>query len=61
MKRMIIAIIAYLTAGVGFYHTFFDGSIGYGSIMLIIGLMGILLDIFYKKLNTKSNEGFKNC
>ena len=51
MKRFIIATIAYLTTGVGVYHTFFGSSKIYGLFTLIIGLLGILSDIFYKKLN----------
>ena len=53
MKRFIIVSIAYLTTGIGFYHTFFGGSIVYGSLILTIGLLGILQDIFYKKLNAE--------
>lgn len=49
MKRFFIACIAYLTTGIGFYHTFFGGSIVYGSLLLTIGLLGILQDVFYKK------------
>ena len=53
MKRFIIVSIAYLTTGIGFYHTLFGGSIVYGSLILTIGLLGILQDIFYKKLNAE--------
>ena len=54
MKRYIFASIAYLTTGMGVYHTFFGGSNFYGFLILMIGLLGILLnDIFYKKLNTE--------
>ena len=49
-KRFIIASIAYLTTGIGFYHTFFGDSIVYGSLILTVGLLGILHDIFYKNL-----------
>ena len=49
-KRFIIASIAYLTTGIGFYHTFFGDSIVYGSFILTVGLLGILHDIFYKNL-----------
>jgi hypothetical protein len=50
MKRFIITSIAYLTTGIGCYHTFFGGSIVYGSLIFAIGLVGIIQDIFYKKL-----------
>ena len=53
MRRLIFAFIAYFTAGIGVYHTFFGGSKVYGSIILLIGLMGILHDMFYKKLYTE--------
>ena len=53
MRRFIIASIAYLTTGIGVYHTFFGGSKIYGLFILIMGLLGILSDIFYKKLNTE--------
>ena len=49
-KRFIIASIAYLTTGIGFYHTFLGDSIVYGSLILTVGLLGILHDIFYKNL-----------
>ncbi|WP_175987429.1 hypothetical protein [Bacillus sp. Marseille-Q1617] len=52
MKRFTIALISYLTAGIGFYFTFFGGSGIYGVIILTLGLLGALFDIFYKK-----NEG----
>ena len=50
MKRFIITFIAYLTTGIGCYHTFFGGSTVYGSLILAIGLVGIIQDIFYKRL-----------
>jgi hypothetical protein len=54
MKRYIFASIAYLTTGVGLYHTFFGSSNFYGFLILTIGLLGIILkDVFYKKLNIK--------
>ena len=52
MKRYLLATIAYLTTGIGFYHAIFGGSIVYGSLILVIGLIGILQDVFYKKLYT---------
>lgn len=51
MKRLIFASIAYMTTGIGIYHTFFGASI-FGMLFLVIGLAGILYDIFYNKLNT---------
>ena len=53
MRRFIIASIAYLTTGIGVYHTFFGGFELYGLLILMIGLLGILSDIFYRKLNTE--------
>lgn len=51
MKRNLMAAIAYCTAGMGFYHVFWGNANSYGFIILMIGLAGILYDIFYKKLN----------
>jgi hypothetical protein len=51
MKRLIIAFIAYLTTGIGVYHTFFGGSNYYGLLILMLGLIGILFDFNFKKLN----------
>jgi len=53
MRRFIIASIAYLTTGIGVYHTFFGDFELYGLLILMIGLLGILSDIFYRKLNTE--------
>ncbi|WP_176330249.1 hypothetical protein [Oceanobacillus rekensis] len=53
MKRFIIASIAYMTTGTGVYHIFFGDSVPYGLLILMIGLLGILSDVFYKKLNTE--------
>ncbi|WP_156967322.1 hypothetical protein [Ureibacillus sinduriensis] len=52
MKRGIVASIAYMTTGIGIYHTFFGTSAIFGMLFLIIGLVGILYDIFYEKLDT---------
>ena len=49
-NRFIMASIAYLTTGVGFYHTFLGGSIVYGSLILTLGLLGVLYDFFYKNI-----------
>ena len=51
LKRFIIVSIAYLTTGIGIYHTFFGSSKFYGLLILTVGLLGILHDIFYKRLN----------
>ncbi|WP_316572921.1 hypothetical protein [Neobacillus sp. YIM B06451] len=48
MRRFIIASIAYLTAGIGVYHTFSGGFELYGFFILMTGLLGILSDIFIK-------------
>jgi hypothetical protein len=54
LKRFTVAIIAYLTTGIGAYHTFFGGSKFYGLLILIMGLVGILYDLFYEKLSTEN-------
>jgi hypothetical protein len=51
MKRFMIASIAYITAGIGFYYTVIGGAGIYGWIILTLGLLGVLFDIFNKKLN----------
>lgn len=43
--------IAYMTTGMGVYHTFFGNSMFLGLFFMMIGLVGILYDIFYKKLH----------
>jgi hypothetical protein len=53
IKRWIIAAIAYMTTGIGVYHTLFGSSTLFGLFFLMIGLVGILSDIFYKKLHTE--------
>jgi hypothetical protein len=53
MKRLMIASIAYLTAGIGFYYTFFGGAGINGMILLSLGLLGVLFDVFYSKLNVE--------
>lgn len=53
MKRYIMAAIAYIITGIGVYHTFFGGANIYGLLILIIGLIGILSDIFNEKLKTE--------
>jgi hypothetical protein len=53
MKRLMIAPIAYLTAGIGFYYTFFGSAGIYRMIILSLGLLGVLYDIFYTKLNVE--------
>jgi hypothetical protein len=45
--------MAYTTTGMGIYYTFFGGSLLYGMLILMIGLSGILYDVFYKKLHTE--------
>ena len=39
MRRFIIVSIAYLTTGIGVYHTFFGGFELYGLLILMIGLL----------------------
>jgi hypothetical protein len=53
MKRLMIAPIAYLTAGIGCYYTFFGGAGIYGMIIFSLGLLGVLYDVFYTKLNVE--------
>jgi hypothetical protein len=54
MKRIIIALIAYATTGIGVYHTFFKGFDLYGMTILLLGLIGVLYDIFHRKLYRRS-------
>ncbi len=51
MKRIFFVIISYLVAGVGLYHSFFGAKNMYGYIILGIGLFGIIVDLFSKRLN----------
>jgi hypothetical protein len=51
IKRIIITSIAYVTTGIGFYYTSFGDVNLYGLIILSIGLIGVLFDAFYHKLN----------
>jgi hypothetical protein len=51
MNRFNIAFIAYSTTGIGIYQTFFGKSELYGLLILMVGLIGVLYDVFYKKLN----------
>ena len=52
-----MAAIAYLTTGMGVYHTFFGSSTFFGLFFLMMGLVGILYDVFYKKLHTEWGMG----
>ncbi|WP_336588076.1 hypothetical protein [Bacillus spongiae] len=45
IKRFLIASMAYLATGIGFYHTFLGNTNIYGVIILFIGLLGVLIDI----------------
>ena len=44
--------LAYCTAGIGFYHVFWGNANVYGFIILLMGLAGVLYDVFSKKLHT---------
>ena len=48
MKRFFLRLIVYPTAGIGVYHTFFDNDNGFGIFIFIIGILGILYDLFQK-------------
>lgn len=50
MERLIISIVAYLTTGIGVYILFL--IIPICMVGLMIGSIGVLYDIFYKKLKT---------
>ncbi len=53
MRKNVISYVAYPTTGVGIYHTFFGNSKLLGSIILIVGLIGIIYDIFTNISNNK--------
>ncbi len=53
MKQLLLRLIVYPTAGIGIYHAFFGNGSFYGFVILIIGLLGILCDMFYKKVGTE--------
>lgn len=47
MKRALVSSISYLTAGVGCFYLF-SGHISFASlIILALGIIGILYDVFY--------------
>ncbi|MCM3086479.1 hypothetical protein M3557_00975 [Bhargavaea ginsengi] len=48
MKSLLLAIVAYLTLGIGAYHTFFGDGSFYGILIVGFGVIGILNDIFNK-------------
>lgn len=54
MKRFIFTFIAYLTTGIGLYHTFLGTFKLYGLMILILGLLGVSYDMFNKKSQTKT-------
>ena len=56
MKRHIIGAIGYVTTGIGIYHVFLGDANLYGFLILIIGLLGVLFDVFYNKLNTENES-----
>lgn len=53
MKRFIFTFIAYLTTGIGLYHTFLGTFKWYGLLILIVGLLGVFYDVFDQKTQTK--------
>ncbi|MFJ7952016.1 hypothetical protein ACIQZG_10865 [Lysinibacillus sp. NPDC096418] len=55
MKRIFLAPLAYLMTGMGCYHTFFGNNNIYGIIILIVGLIGVWLDITDKKVKFEKN------
>ncbi len=54
MMRVLFTSISYLTIGVGCYYLF-SGNISLASfIILTLGMIGVLFDVFYlQKLKTK--------
>ena len=53
MKQRVIGALGYVTTGIGTYHIFLGEANFYSFIILIIGLLGVLYDVFYNKLNTE--------
>jgi hypothetical protein len=45
IKRITISSMAYVTTGVGFYYAFFGESAVYGAVLLLMGLLGVMVDI----------------
>ncbi|WP_345240766.1 hypothetical protein [Pontibacillus salipaludis] len=53
MKKVIMAFIAYSVTGIGVYHTFLGDSNLFGLIILVIGLLGVMNDTFYRNVKTE--------
>ncbi|GGA65573.1 hypothetical protein [Ornithinibacillus halotolerans] len=51
MKRFLMALVVYPTAGLGFYHTFLGEGSTAGLILLTVGLIGIYFELNYRKLS----------
>ncbi|CAM4227029.1 hypothetical protein [Paenibacillus tarimensis] len=56
MKRILIASLGYATTGFGLYHVLFGDANIYGYTILLAGLIGVLMDINYKKLHTEQDS-----